>query len=160
MKAIEVLQNARETLSDNMNWTKGGLFGKRVGLAARPQGWVAANAVENLEKADCFCSIGAVAKACDVRLTLFISDLGILYTDIIANTPGAKVSKGQQRAFEAASKYLNAAARVISGKNYMVAFLFNDRSTTDHAKVLQMFDLAIKFAKRRHLPKPEKAVAK
>lgn len=53
MNTVEVLEKARELISDESRWTQGAFSRDRWGLAVNLHS----------EKASCFCSVGALAKS-------------------------------------------------------------------------------------------------
>jgi hypothetical protein len=175
MKTVEVLQHARQTLTDPSNWIQGALYGKRKdSYLETPERLNSRGAyfrgVEKLADANCFCSVGAVAKAMGVpKSTIVSSEDGISadnnknywFVGYVNNIPKylslsefikrewPDANQSQVRSIKTAVKYLNAAAFQLLGGGFRKAFSVNDNCT--HKEVLAMFDLAIKNAKRRHV---------
>jgi hypothetical protein len=151
MKTVDVLIAAKSRIVPEENWTKGVLYGRKTPSGKR-------RAVEKLEDANCFCAIGAVGAACDVQLSSRITDAG----DVVLEFDARDLTKSQQRSFTRATRYLNAAASQLAGRiknlkwdSYSVAnakaFAVNDAKQVKHETVLELFDLAIRNAARRHI---------
>lgn len=160
MNAVEILTAARTRLSNPVNWTTGRLFRER---AIAQDGF-------------CFCSMGAVMKeggaftkdqltntlhpvrVPGVEVSPGNTDLGVYTTEGSIPTEKSVTARLYRLLEEAgchakttrtAIAYLNAAAKQATNNIWERPYELND--AYGHAKVLQMFDLAIRNAKRRHI---------
>lgn len=143
MKTETILKNARERIANRENWTKCYVYGRRGGGERRDM-------VDKLSDANCFCAIGACAAELGVPDVKFVRIYDSPRLSLIA-PDWLKETKGKD--FEKAMKYLCAAASVILRKRGSITsppepWRVNDRF--GHEATLEMFDLAIKRARRRH----------
>jgi hypothetical protein len=139
----DVLVEARSIIADPKNWTTGTLAAKRLTDKLpndrRPVG--------NFGDADCFCAVGAVAKAIGCANANHVDEFSceVAYR-------GSSEEREQTRLLKTAHKYLMAAVNklVVNDVFYTVPS-FNDSDYTQHSDVLAVFDEAIRMARRRHV---------
>lgn len=156
MKTVDVLIAAKALITNESTYRKGSFTpGRTVGGVYKT---ASGEDTLKLKEATCFCSLGAInaAVGADAESGAY-GLIDQLDTDYHASAGITPPTKAQREAFNKAKSYLQGALEATNGSRSIIGM--NDGSPsfgepvglTRHQFVLQVFDLAIKNAKRRHI---------